>query len=94
MAIKREGLEWASVKIPTENHTFDFIHSKRRNRLKASRAAALVNVFSNIRMLRRGSAVNKPVETPDWVVEDGYQADSESEHSFDEPDSSDSDSSL
>ena len=71
MAIKREGLEWASVKIPTENHTFDFIHSKRRNRLKASRAAALVNAFSNI---RRGS---------------------ESEHSFDEPDSgSDSDSSV
>ena len=72
MAPKLEGLEWASVKILSENHTFDFyFHSKRRNRLKASRAAALVNAFSNI---RRGS---------------------ESEHSFDEPDSgSDSDSSV
>jgi hypothetical protein len=31
--------------------TFDFIHSKRRNRLSAERSSDLVYVFSNLRLL-------------------------------------------
>ena len=39
--------------------TFDFVHSKRHNRLKPSRANDLVYVFSNSRLLNNGTNVSK-----------------------------------
>jgi len=46
---------------------FDFIHSKRRNKLSARQAADLVHVFSNLRVLRR-SGINDAIDLPDWEV--------------------------
>lgn len=39
--------------------TFDFIHSKKRNKLKSSRASDLVYVFSNKQLMRRQARLNK-----------------------------------
>ena len=50
--------------------TFSFIHSKRRNRLTTDRASALVYVFSNLRMLRKVTAVDYEEEYPIWSSSD------------------------
>ena len=44
---------------------FDFIHSKRRNRLKPSRAADLVYVFFNMKLVNRSTNVSKLATTKD-----------------------------
>jgi len=38
---------------------FDFVHSKKRNKLSSARANDLVNVFSNKQLLRRQARMNK-----------------------------------
>lgn len=49
--------------------TFDFVHNKRRNKLKASRASDLVYVFSNLRLLDKATAVDFEEPMPEWGEE-------------------------
>ena len=46
--------------------TFEFIHSKKRNRLEPSRANDLVYVFSNLRLLKRVQSAEYDEEHPEW----------------------------
>lgn len=57
--------------------SYGFIHSKSRNRLRASRARDLVFVFSNLRLLRRVVGEDYEEQFPLWDSES--EADSESE---------------
>ena len=50
--------------------TFEFIHSKKRNRLEPSRANDPVYVFSNLRLLKRIQSVEYDNEYPDWDSEE------------------------
>ena len=46
--------------------TFDFIHSKKRNRLKPDRANDLVYVFTNTRLTQK---FKEPEKFAEWVAE-------------------------
>ena len=46
--------------------TYDFIHSKKRNRLHPDRANDLVYVFTNLRLIQGFKA---PKKFPEWVGE-------------------------
>ena len=46
--------------------SYDFIHSKKRNRLHADRANDLVYVFSNVRLIEK---FNAPEKFAEWVSE-------------------------
>ena len=46
--------------------TYDFIHSKKRNRLHPDRANDLVFVFTNTRLIQR---FKKPEQFAEWVAE-------------------------
>lgn len=50
--------------------TFSFIHNKRRNRLTQKRASALVYVFSNLRILKKVTAVDYEEQFPMWPSSD------------------------
>lgn len=62
--------------------TYDFIHSKKRNKLTDARARDLVYVHSNLRLVDKISAVDyteATVEWEEWAVEDSdSESDSES----------------
>ena len=62
--------------------TYDFIHSKKRNRLTEAKARDLVYVHSNLRLLDKISDVNFTDTTVQW--EQWAIADSESEAEEDE----------
>jgi len=46
---------------------FDFVHSKRRNKLSSARANDLVNVFSNKQLLRRQARMSKKGQHDSFV---------------------------
>jgi hypothetical protein len=46
---------------------FDFVHSKRRNKLSSARANDLVNVFSNEQLLRRQARMSKKGQHDSFV---------------------------
>ena len=46
--------------------TYDFIHSKKRDRLHPDRANDLVYVFTNSRLIQR---FKEPEKFPEWVAE-------------------------
>ena len=50
--------------------TFEFLHSKKRNRLEPSRANDLVYVFSNLRLINRVRSVEYDEEYPEWDSDD------------------------
>ena len=49
---------------------FDFIHSKKRNRLSAEKCGELVYVFSNLRLLRKANSADAKELFYAWVKED------------------------
>ena len=69
--------------LPEKNwSTYEFIHSKKRNKLTDARARDLVYVHSNLRLVDKISAVDyteATVEWEEWAVEDSdSESDSES----------------
>ena len=46
--------------------TFEFIHSRKRNRLEPARANALVYVFSNLRLIKHIGNLEYEEEFPEW----------------------------
>ena len=58
---------------------FSFIHSKARNRLKASRARDLVFVFSNLRLIQKITGADYDEQFPQWDSESESESDSEHE---------------
>ena len=73
--------------LPEKNwSTYEFIHSKKRNKLTDARARDLVNVHSNLRLVDKISAVDyteATVEWEEWAVEDSDSTESDSESSND-----------
>ena len=72
---------------------YDFIHSKRRNRHKATRASALVYCFCNMRLLHRPQSITAratkqaqqmpPKLTHEAIAEDRGSEDEEEEWEID-----------
>ena len=73
--------------------TFDFIHSRRRNRLHVDRAFKLVYIFTNLRLLDKESTANTHDPFPAWR-ELAAELDSEPEDSAEVPEGSNSSDSL
>ncbi len=69
--------------------TFDFIHSRRRNRLHVDRAFKLVYIFSNLRLLDKESTDNFHERFPAWR-ELAAELESEPEDSDEQPEGSSS----
>ena len=56
--------------------TYDFIHSKKRNRLTEAKARDLVYVHSNLRLLKCIEAVDyteTTVQWEEWAVDDSEE---------------------
>jgi hypothetical protein len=65
--------------------TYDFIHSKLRNRLTPARAESLVYVFSNLRLLKKSTDVSYEEEFPEWAEDvPAPTVDWDSDDEFDE----------
>lgn len=62
--------------------TYEYIHSRKRNRLLPARANDLVYVFSNMRLIAKFGQAEK---FADWVAEE-VPSDEEAEHAEDEYD--------
>ncbi len=63
--------------------TYDFIHSKKRNRLTPKRANDLVYVFANMRLTQKFS---EPAKFPQWVSEIASEDDEDFEAAMEELD--------
>ena len=61
--------------------TYDFIHSKKRNRLHADRANDLVYVFTNARLIEK---FKSPEKFAEWVSEIGSDDEDEDAIEFEE----------
>lgn len=59
--------------------SYGFVHSKSRNRLKASRARDLVFVFSNLRLLKKVTEADYDEQFPQWDSESERESESESD---------------
>jgi Protein of unknown function (DUF 659)/hAT family C-terminal dimerisation region len=57
--------------------SYDFIHSKKRNRLRTERAQDLVFVFSNLRLNRNLRRISYKEKGEDWTNDDDDEGDSE-----------------
>ena len=51
-------------------YAFDFIHSKKRNRLRAEKCEGLVYVFSNLRLHRKANSKDAKELFCAWMKED------------------------
>ena len=63
--------------------TYDFIHSKKRNRLHPDRANDLVYVFTNSRLIQR---FKEPEKFPEWVAEIASSDEEEEQIEFQDED--------